>query len=194
MGSTGSGMSNFINKLTGMQENSDAKGLESCTRHVVAYPYNLDNKRFIFVDTPGWNSQYYSSSEMVMEIVSRWLKHRCEPRVQVAGIIYTHRITDGSISRTEQNCFQTFAKWCGGETARWVQLVTTMWGDLDTESEGQAMENTLNAIYWGTLLREGAGYRRFNNTQKGAWAIIRPLAEQQRDPLLRKRLMRHPSR
>ncbi|KAG6330586.1 hypothetical protein ID866_8504 [Astraeus odoratus] len=74
MGSTGSGMSHFINILTGMPEEPDAGKFDSCTRDVLAYSYGHQSGRFILVDTPGFDSTHYSSSYAVLEVVPKWLE------------------------------------------------------------------------------------------------------------------------
>ncbi|KAG6332664.1 hypothetical protein ID866_6425 [Astraeus odoratus] len=74
MGSTGSGMSNFINKLTGMSKEPDADDLDHYMRSVAAYPCTRANERFIFVDTPGFDSKHYSSLPEVLEVVAEWLE------------------------------------------------------------------------------------------------------------------------
>ncbi|KAG6330585.1 hypothetical protein ID866_8503 [Astraeus odoratus] len=74
MGSTASGMSNFINKLTGMPEEPDAGSLASRTRNIEAYSYDHANGRFIFVDTPGFNSTDGALPDAVLNVVARWLE------------------------------------------------------------------------------------------------------------------------
>ncbi|KAG6332548.1 hypothetical protein ID866_6539, partial [Astraeus odoratus] len=74
MGTTGSGMSHFINTATGMREENDAWDLYSCTQNIAAYPHSSnDGRRFIFVDTPGFNGTNYSSQKVVLEELARWM-------------------------------------------------------------------------------------------------------------------------
>ncbi|KAG6329602.1 hypothetical protein ID866_9488 [Astraeus odoratus] len=74
IGTTGSGMSNFINKLTGMEAESNAHGLISSTSTITAYrSRGLGGRSFVFVDTPGFDGTYASQSA-VFKKIAQWLE------------------------------------------------------------------------------------------------------------------------
>lgn len=186
MGKTGSGMSNFINKLTRMQPEDGADQLSSCTKSVSAHECYHNGQRFIFVDTPGFNNQRLTQWAVLTEIAT-WLKETYRKSIGLTGVIYTHNIGDSMCAVDEQN-FQSFRRLCGDETADRVRLVTTMWDDVD-ESEAAKVEGVLKRTRWQSFIRAGAQLERFDNTSKSAWNIVESLGITTKTLLLQKELV-----
>jgi predicted GTPase len=76
MGATGSGKTSFVNLASG----SDFRvggGLKSCTSVVqVSKPIELDDRRIVLVDTPGFDDTNRSDTE-ILRIISHYLAERC---------------------------------------------------------------------------------------------------------------------
>ncbi|KAG6332550.1 hypothetical protein ID866_6541 [Astraeus odoratus] len=176
LGTTGSGMSNFINKLTGMPAEHNAQDLTSCTTDVRAYPCYRGGRRFVFVDTPGFKS-VYSSQNMVLKKLAEWLDVTNQRSIKPTGLIYTRRITEHDRTGAELSSFQALYRLCGHDAADRVRLVTTMWDDVDAESEVQHTEDNLQIMHWKSLIDAGAHYKRFNNTPESAWEIVHSLGD-----------------
>ncbi|KAL4077506.1 hypothetical protein J3A83DRAFT_1595531 [Scleroderma citrinum] len=163
LGTTGSGMSNFINKLTGMPAENETHTLGSCTTHVRAYACDNDGK-------PHWLRTTYRSS------------------IKLAGIIYTYRIIDTHASGEELVSLHLLAALCGDEMADRVRLVTTMWDESDVEL-GRDTENRIISGPWKLLLDAGSHHERFFNTQESAWDIVLRLGDGKKALLLQRELV-----
>ncbi|KAL4071608.1 hypothetical protein V8B97DRAFT_1870865, partial [Scleroderma yunnanense] len=186
MGTTGSGMSNFINKLTGMAAERGTQALGSCTIDVRAYAYSRGTKRFIFVDTPGFNSSSQPQN-VVLNKIAHWLETIYRTSVQLAGIIYTYRLTDTPIPDAQLTALQILTALCGDEAACQVYLVTTMWDEVNVD-DAVAAENTIKTK-WQLLLDAGSRYERFHNTMESAWNIVLGLGDSRKALLLQKELV-----
>lgn len=183
LGTTGSGMSNFINVLTGMKMEDGANGYISCTADVIAYPCYHGGQRYIFVDTPGFNATY-SSQKAVFEKIAKWLAATYqESRLQFNGVIYTRRITEARC-RSERSSFQVCANIVGNHAADRVRLVTTMWDEFEDRSPAESMENKLKEEQWQLLINGGATCQRFLNTPGSAWDIVHSLGTERKASLL----------
>ncbi|KAI6160321.1 hypothetical protein EDD17DRAFT_831328 [Pisolithus thermaeus] len=73
----------------------------------------------------------------------------------------------------DEQSFQLLYRLCGNEAADRVQLVTTMWDEVD-ESEAVEVEETLKGTHWQSFMQAGAQPRRFDNTSESAWNIVEP--------------------
>lgn len=187
LGTTGSGMSNFINVLTGMRPEDGAHAYISCTEDVIAYPYYRGAQRYVFVDTPGF-SPILASQKVAFEKIAEWLAATYrETRLQFNGVIYIRRITETRRSRFERTSFRICANLIGNEAAHRVRLVTTMWDDPQDGSglsAGVDRENRLKEEQWGSLINEGAMCERFLNTPESAWDIVHGLGVEKKESLL----------
>ncbi|KAI6043476.1 hypothetical protein EDC04DRAFT_708802 [Pisolithus marmoratus] len=187
MGKTGSGMSNFINKLTRMPPEDGADQLFSCTKDVCAYGCFRNGKRFIFVDTPGFNNPKMPQSK-VLEKIATWLEETYKRSIMLTGLLYTHSIADSSRFATDMQSFQLLGRLCGNEAADRVQLVTTMWDEED-QLVAEQVERTLKKTQLQSLIRAGARLSRFDNTSETAWNIVRELGNTKKALLLQKELV-----
>ncbi|KAI6134307.1 P-loop containing nucleoside triphosphate hydrolase protein [Pisolithus croceorrhizus] len=187
MGKTGSGMSNFINKLTGMQPEEGADQLFSRTQDVCAYECYRNGQRFIFVDTPGFNNGKLPSSA-VFRAIAMWLEETYRHSIKLTGVIYTHDIRDDGRCATDVQSFRLLSCLCGNEAADRIRLVTTMWDEVD-ESEAVRMEETLRRTHWQPLIRARARIKRFHNTPDTAWDIVRDLGSTKKALLLQREMV-----
>ncbi|KAG6328377.1 hypothetical protein ID866_10712, partial [Astraeus odoratus] len=186
LGSSGSGMSNFINKLTGMEPEPGAGALVPCTRDIYAYACDSGGQRFVFVDTPGFDGTI-SESTLLRELAA-FLKMTYGMSIILTGIVYTRRITDDYSSRVDAGSIQLLSALCGNEAANCVRLITTMWDEIDEKSAAMR-ENDLKDSLWRSLLTSGACYERFNNTFDAAWDIVRGHGDTRKALLLQKELV-----
>ncbi|KAL4071607.1 hypothetical protein V8B97DRAFT_410482 [Scleroderma yunnanense] len=113
---------------------------------------------------------------------------RCRMSIQPTGVIYMRRITDEDKSGAEFKSFKTLSRWCGPEAADRVRLVTTMWDDVDMESDTKSMEAKLKNTNWEPLLSAGASYERFHNTRESAWEIVLGIGETKKSFLIQELL------
>ncbi|KIK19429.1 hypothetical protein PISMIDRAFT_152984 [Pisolithus microcarpus 441] len=187
MGKTGSGMSNFINKLTRMQPEDGADQLSSCTKTVCPYECYHNGQRFIFVDTPGFNNEQLPQWT-VLTAIAKWLKETYQKSIKLTGVIYTHNLREDGMCAVDEQSFQSLCRLCGNEAADRVRLVTTMWDDVD-ESEAVEVEGKLKRTHWQSFIQAGAQPQRFDNTSKSAWNIVESLGITTKTLLLQKELV-----
>ncbi|KAL4062627.1 hypothetical protein V8B97DRAFT_1995437 [Scleroderma yunnanense] len=75
MGPTGSGKSNFVNKLIDIKEDKAACGLKSHTQSIREFHISTSNGVYVFVDTPRFDDTYRSDRE-VLRMIANWLEEK----------------------------------------------------------------------------------------------------------------------
>jgi len=88
-----------------MPPENKADKLGSCTKDVNAYAHGRDGKRFIFVDTPGFNSS--QSQLQVLKKIAVWLATTCAPSFSAEK--FAHHSTDGEAPLNLQASFTRVA-------------------------------------------------------------------------------------
>ncbi|KAL4063366.1 P-loop containing nucleoside triphosphate hydrolase protein [Scleroderma yunnanense] len=173
MGPTGSGKSNFINKLTGMPRDDAANDLMSCTKDLEEFRVSTSSGTYVFVDTPGFDDTCRSDRE-ILEMIAHWLEEKYRGNIKLSGLIYTHCIMETRMSSSICKNLDMFGRLCGDKAAQRVRLVTTMWDSMTPTDRNNAggKASQLEQKFWKPLIKSGARHRRFNNTQQSAWEII----------------------
>jgi hypothetical protein len=92
-------------------------------------------------------------------------------KVNLATIVYLHRITDNRISGSLLKNLKMFTSICGQEAMPNVVVATTMWGEVKLEN-GNRREEELKASFWKGLLDGGCKVKRFNDTYESAWDVV----------------------
>ncbi|KAI5997297.1 P-loop containing nucleoside triphosphate hydrolase protein, partial [Pisolithus orientalis] len=175
MGPTGSGKTNFINRLMGRGEDGAAHGLKSHTQAVREHIVNLsNNQQYVLVDTPGFDDTYRSDRD-ILKTIADWLERKYRNDVKLTGIIYTHRITDNRMSGSVCKNLDMFGGLCGDTAAERVRLVTTMWDKAKDKNIAENRVSQLETNFWKPLIDAGARHERFNNSSGSAWKIVRGL-------------------
>ena len=73
---------------------------------------------------------------------------------------------------------------CGDNAMKRVRLVTTMWDMVKDENTARGRVTELEGNFWKALIDAGACHRRFKNTSKSAWDIIRDVIGDPEVPLI----------
>ncbi|KAL4068472.1 P-loop containing nucleoside triphosphate hydrolase protein [Scleroderma yunnanense] len=188
MGPTGSGKSNFVNKLTGSKEEKGANKLQSCTKGIRVFNVDRSGQHYVFVDTPGFDSTYRSDRD-ILRTIAEWLETTYRGGVKLAGVIYTHRITDNHMPASACKNVDMFRRVCGNKAAAQIRFVTTMWDRVRDRNIAESRLSELEHIFWQPLIEEGARHEKFSNTQQSAWDIIRGLGEDKETLLLQEELV-----
>jgi GTP-binding protein EngB required for normal cell division len=196
-GMTGTGKSSFIRKLTGT-EVKVGHGLHSCRSHVLQgapvlktfigwslmmvgtseiqeVPCRIGARDVTLVDTPGFGDTERSEAE-ILQMTTSWMMARYEENTYLTGVIYLHRISDPRMTESSFRNLRMLRNLCGTKNLSHVILATTMW-DKVSEAEGARREAELiaEAKWWGDMRKQGAIVRRYDNTKKGATAVVNSL-------------------
>ncbi|KAF8420751.1 P-loop containing nucleoside triphosphate hydrolase protein [Boletus edulis BED1] len=173
MGPTGSGKTNFINKLTGNTERHKASNLKSDTQDVTPYPISYQGLRVVLVDTPSFDDTSRPDSG-ILRVIADWLiqKYSNGIPLRIAGIIYVHRITDNRMPGSAYKNLQMFGRLCGNAPLPRTRLVTTMWDQSKDKATAIRRETQLIDEFWRTLIDGGATVHRFSNTPDSAQEIV----------------------
>ncbi|PPR00018.1 hypothetical protein CVT24_009025 [Panaeolus cyanescens] len=175
MGSTGVGKSAFIESLSGDKSLRISKNqLDSVTHTISAYRVDDSNdNRFYMIDTPGFNDQKLSEFRII-DMIKTWMK---DNELEVVGrILYLSKITDVRLSGSRLRSLSMLKSLTGGDSARNVSFVTTMWDQLWNESQVERAEGRyaqLRDEHWGDFIRQGSQILRFHNTQESALDIMK---------------------
>jgi len=184
MGPTGVGKSKLIDYATGQNAEIVDHGWQSSTAQIrslrVAHP--TDDYPVVFVDTPGFDHTSMSDMEVVT-MIADWLLKAYQGDINIATILYLHRISDNRMSKSAMKNLQIFSSLCGQKAMPNVVIVTTMWSFIPKEL-GIRREEHLKREVWKDMLGDGCRIGRFEDTYASAWSIVDNLAEKSGATLL----------
>jgi hypothetical protein len=177
MGPTGAGKSTFIDCATSQGGKNVGHSWKSETSQVrsVSVSHPTDRQPVVFVDTPGFDDTFKSDTE-ILSMIADWLVKTYKAKVNLATILYLHRISDNRMSGTAMKNLQLFSSLCGKKAMPNVVIVTTMWSLVPAEW-GTKRENVLKREVWKDMLKAGCEVERFEDTLESAWKIIGSFAE-----------------
>jgi hypothetical protein len=187
-----------LNRATDSDAFLVGNGLRSCTSEVQVSPqFLVDGHPVILIDTPGFNDTVTEDSSVLKDI-SAFLAavsvirashvdpadrhYRYENKVNLAGVIYFHRISDERWRRSDTRSFGWLRRICGERTLRNVVLATNMWGNVNPEV-GATREQQLVAEFVKPALDAGAQLHRHHDTTESAHEIIRAILSNHRETL-----------
>lgn len=124
------------------------------------------------VDTPGFDDTNRPDAEILRE-VANWLNISHENRIQLAGIIYLHRISDNRLGGAAMKNLRMFKRLCGRDSLPCVVLATTMWNKANLLKDEQREKELLeNPKFWGDMVKAGSQILRHDNGKESAAAIM----------------------
>ena len=194
MGITGVGKSTFISKLIG-GDTGIGHDLTSCeyslrptcariclklltcyldTKGVEFHSMRIKNRPVYLVDTPGYNDTYRSDFEIFSEIAFI-LSQIYRRGMNIAGILYLHRISDNRVSGSSLRNFKLLETMCGLDAAPRMRLVTTMWDTIKGEGrEATLRESQLlnTSEFWGRFAERGSQVKRWQGDEWSALSIV----------------------
>lgn len=149
----------------------------SDTRGVGIYSLELHGRVVQLIDTPGFNDTWHSDLDVLKEIVFL-LCQAYRHRIELAGIIYLHRISDNRISGSAKKNFTMLERMCGPEASPSVFLVSTNWDLVDSGKIdlGRAIEREselrFKDEFWGRFCRQGSQVKRLRDNDSSALSIL----------------------
>ncbi|OBS29433.1 hypothetical protein FPOA_03370 [Fusarium poae] len=179
MGITGVGKSTFISKLTG-DDVGIGHDLTSYTKGIGIYSMTISDRVVYLIDTPGFNDTWRSDLEILQEVayITSTIYRR---GMNLAGVLYLHRISDNRVSGSALKNFNLLEKMCGPHAASRVFLITTMWDLTQTgklnRREAEMRETRLSSTeeFWGKLCRQGSRTKRWQGDCGTASSIVSEL-------------------
>ncbi|KAM0452516.1 hypothetical protein ACHAPV_009551 [Trichoderma viride] len=170
MGVTGAGKSTFISLFA--KDAEIGHGLQSCTSNVSIHAATVKDQKCYLVDTPGFDDTNRPDAEILRE-VANWLNISHEAKVQLAGIIYLHRISDNRLGGAAMKNLRMFKRLCGKDSLPCVVLGTTMWNKsnllLDENREKELLDRP---DFWADMVNQGSQVFRHDNGEESATTIM----------------------
>ncbi|KAM0446062.1 hypothetical protein ACHAO4_009507 [Trichoderma viride] len=183
MGGTGAGKSTFISLLTD-EDVGIGHDLQSCTTKVGVYNFNYKDRHTVYLlDTPGFDDTNRPDSEILQEIAV-YLAALYAQKIQLAGIVYLHRITDTRVSGSSLKNIRILKNICGEDAFDRVVLATTMWSTLDSMEGGheiglQRCEELQHSKFWGEMIQKKSIMKKHDGSAASALSIISELVDRE---------------
>lgn len=93
------------------------------------------------------------------------------PNIELAGIIYLHRISDNRMTGSLLTTIETFKALCDMKLMPNVVIATTMWGECK-QAKAEKREEELKATFLKDMVDSGCALRRFEDTVESAWKLV----------------------
>jgi len=177
MGPTGSGKSTFIDCATRQDGRTVGHKLRSFTKDIRTDRFTHPTfGSVVFIDTPGFDDTLKPDVEILTTIANLLVKVY-KQKVNLAAIIYMHKIDDNRMSGPLRKNLTMFTSICGQEAMPHVVIATSMWGNVDPV-QGAKREEELKGDFWKDILAAGCRTQRFDKTYESAWRIINAVVDE----------------
>lgn len=149
---------------------------ESETSEVHGYPYDDGHRRYMLVDTPGFDDSYLSDNIIITKI-RNWLHSSYQAGISLSGIVYLHTITSPRLQGSAIKHLRLFQQLIGDNNIKNVVLATTFWNEIDPVL-GQRREAELaeKRTYWGQLVERGSRIMRLDRNRESAINVLNAVA------------------
>ncbi|KAF8241281.1 hypothetical protein K440DRAFT_539254, partial [Wilcoxina mikolae CBS 423.85] len=178
MGETGAGKSAFIKALGGRgvqsrQEPKVGHDVYSCTKNVTWYSANLNGEHIHVIDTPGFDDNSLSDSDILKMLVDA-LAAMYRNDKHLNGLLYIHDITEVRMKGSEIKNLSLFQKLCGEQSFGNIVLVTNKWTGHDREKakDEKRREARLRKTFWREMITRGSSVARHDGSAKSAKSIM----------------------
>jgi hypothetical protein len=116
------------------------------------FPTIIDDQRYVFIDTPGFNDEKRSDVEIFEEIL-QWFESMT-PYCNLAGILYVHDITEARFHGAAALNLAMLKALCGKEFYKNVTIITTKWGTMSQAAikNAEKREASLKDTHWKELI------------------------------------------
>lgn len=154
------------------------------TTKVGVYNFNYKDRHTVYLlDTPGFDDTSRPDSEILQEIAF-YLAALYGRKIQFAGVIYLHRITDTRVSGSSLKNIRILQNICGEDAFDHVVLATTMWSTLDSMEGGheiglQRCEELKHPEFWGEMIQKQSIMKQHDGSEASALSIISELVDRE---------------
>ncbi|KAK0622805.1 P-loop containing nucleoside triphosphate hydrolase protein [Immersiella caudata] len=178
MGMTGVGKSTFISYFS--KTAVVGRSIRSCTSSIGIHTAFIEGQDVYLIDTPGFDDDTRSDTSILIDIAA-WLKKSYDDKVQLAGIVYLHRISDNRFRGKSTQNIRLFKELCGENALSCVVLTTSMWDRVPQEKAQQREKELISKEGpWGDLISHGCRVARQDEGSVSAAMIIRHIISQKR--------------
>jgi hypothetical protein len=128
------------------------------------------------IDTPGFDDTTRSDAD-ILEDIAQWLADTYDNGILLTRIILLQPISTNKVCGGEARRTRLFKKICGKNAYGNVVTASTMWSELNDESQGYQRVSELESSddFWGDMVRHGAQVVKHGNDSASAHRIIRML-------------------
>ncbi|KAE8445207.1 hypothetical protein EG329_013579 [Mollisiaceae sp. DMI_Dod_QoI] len=140
----------------------------SCTKEIQIATTNIDGYQVHLIDTPGFNDDDMSESDVLVEIA----KYLQTGGVRLSGILYLHPISDSRMGGAGRRNLKMLQDLVGQENMGNVKLITTKWHSVTT-SESDIRLHDLISDFWKGMIAAGAQHDRYDGTSEDGKRIVR---------------------
>lgn len=129
------------------------------------FPAIIDDQRYVFVDTPGFDDPHQDRTNLdVFEEILTWFR-TMSPYCNLAGVLYVHDIKPDRFSASMDLNLEMLKSLCGESFFPNITMVTAKWGDLKSAGlrRAERRQNDLESGPWKDILSGGA--RAFKHTE-----------------------------
>ncbi|KAH7094263.1 P-loop containing nucleoside triphosphate hydrolase protein [Paraphoma chrysanthemicola] len=172
MGVTGAGKSSFIKNITKREDIQIGHGLTSETSEVTPYVFEGLGRRYVLVDTPGFNDTF-ESDQSITEKILGWLEASYRAGTKLSGILYLHSIANPRMSGSAFDNLCMFRKLCGNDCLSSVILATTFWDTvLPAEADDRVKKLKEDRLLWGRMVEAGSQIVQLHDDQPSAFDVL----------------------
>ncbi|OAL50803.1 hypothetical protein IQ07DRAFT_478164, partial [Pyrenochaeta sp. DS3sAY3a] len=175
MGLTGAGKSSFIKNITGREDITIGhNGFDSVaeTSEIAAYNFQQSNRRYVLVDTPGFDDTF-QSNDVITQKILQWLESSYRAGTKLNAIVYLHSISQPRLTGSAFENLCMFRKLCGDDGLAQVVLATTFWDHVSpVEGNDRVRQLKEDNSLWGRMWKAGSQVVKLENSQTSALDVL----------------------
>jgi len=183
LGPTGVGKSRFIRHFAAGGGPVEGKKLTSETQSMQVFRCVSRSRRFLMVDTPGFDDTYRSETSIFDEIVA-WLASTFSSDIRLTGLILMTRISDIRLQGSLRRSLKYVRKLCGPHLEGLVH-VSTFWDRLESEEAGMLREADMRDMDEFAWLTDRGPSFRSDGSKATAEAVVQYLLDRSRPMTLK---------
>ncbi|KZT11375.1 uncharacterized protein LAESUDRAFT_809315 [Laetiporus sulphureus 93-53] len=176
-GPSGTGKTQFINKVADSNLPEGEGSLEPCTRQIQEEKVSIDGSAVLLIDTPGFDAEEVSK---IKKKIAEHLRWKYNEGADVVGMVYMHSMSDNRIGDNVMKSLKAFRDICGDEAMSHAVIVTNMWTRIRKEvGEGRERDLKLGEYGFRDAIEKGAKLRRHDGSAESARDIVKQLMQNQ---------------
>ena len=141
------------------------------------YEVDIENVRYVLIDTPGFDDTYRKDWEVLSSITS-YLHSQYNAKELLSGIIYLHPLSRPRVQGSTMTQIKVFKGLCGTDNYQSVLLGTTFWEGMNlSEAETRHNELLSSPGFLGDVKDLGARTARVYKERDACINLVKSFAE-----------------